>query len=122
MFLSSDSRKLFSAILWLVFVSYLFCLPGSAIPKVDWLSHIWFDKWVHFGIFTGIVLLWGRAFQIENRYGLLILLILAWLYGLLVEVVQDRFVPNRSFDWGDWVADIAGSLAGLWLWLMLIKK
>jgi VanZ family protein len=121
MVLSPNFRKLFTAILWLVFVSYLFCLPGAAIPTVDWMSRIWFDKWVHFGFFTGIVFLWSRALQVENRNSLLILLILVWSYGLLVEVVQDRFISNRSFDWGDWLADFVGSLAGLWIWLRYIK-
>jgi VanZ family protein len=115
-------RKLFSAILWLIFVSYLFCLPGAAIPKIDWMSHIGFDKWVHIGIFTGIAFLWSRALELRNYKSLLFLIIVVLLYGLLVEVVQDRFISNRSFDWGDWLADFIGSIAGIGLWLRYTKR
>jgi VanZ family protein len=44
-------------------------------------------------------------------------------YGILVEVIQDQLVTNRSFDLTDWAADIIGSVAGtgMWLW-RYVKK
>jgi VanZ family protein len=122
MLLSSSHRKLFSAIFWLVFVSYLFCLPGAAFPKADWMSRIGFDKWIHIGIFTGLAFLWSRALHLVNRKSLILLLLMILMYGLLVEVVQDRWIPYRSFDWYDWLADFGGSILGLGIWLRYIKK
>jgi uncharacterized protein YfiM (DUF2279 family) len=43
------------------------------------------------------------------------------IYGLLIEIIQDQYITNRSFDWGDWFADMAGSITGILLW-RYIKK
>ena len=111
------------AIFYLLSISFLFCLPGSAIPKNDWMSKIWFDKWVHIGFFIALVLLWSWALGLYRKKTLFILLLLAALYGLGVEIVQDQFVPNRAIDAGDWIADVVGSTLGIWLWIRTyIKK
>jgi len=34
-------------------------------------------------------------------------------YGIVMEFIQKYFIPNRSFDIGDIIADAAGSLLGL---------
>ena len=116
------NRKLLLAVSVLIFFSFLFCLPGSAIPKDDWLDAIWADKWVHIGIFTVLIFLWCRALEITALNVFVGVIIVAVLYGLMVEIVQDRFIPNRSFDLTDLVADFIGSLIGLWLWIRYIKK
>jgi amino acid permease len=109
------NNKLLLAIGALIFFSILFCLPGSSIPKDDWLDRIWADKWVHIAIFTVLVFLWCRALEITLFRVLVIVVIIAMLYGFFVEIIQDRFIPNRSFDYGDLVADFIGSMAGVWL-------
>ena len=35
------------------------------------------------------------------------------VYGVIMEYVQKYFIPNRSFDIGDILADAIGSIAGL---------
>ena len=87
------------------------------------MSKIWFDKWVHIGFFIALVLLWSWALGLYRKKTLFILLLLAALYGLGVEIVQDQFVPNRAIDAGDWIADVVGSTLGIWLWIRTyIKK
>jgi VanZ like family len=122
MTLTSNYVKFLLAILWLIFVTYLFCLPGAALPKADWMSRIWFDKWVHIGVFIGLVFLWSRALQLVTRKSLLLLILIAVVYGFVIEIVQDRFIPNRSFDWSDLLADFVGCMIGLRVWLRGIKK
>jgi VanZ family protein len=113
--------RLTAAVLYFFFISVLFCLPGSVFPNENWLSKIYFDKWVHVGFFAMLLLLWSWALM-PGRKGVLWLLLSAVAYGLLVEVVQDQFVPNRALDLGDLAADIAGSLFGLWFWSRYIKN
>ena len=103
------------AMVWLVVISVLFFLPGSALPKEDWLNKIYFDKWVHFGFFAVLVFLWRFYFPANRRYPG-ILLFLAFIYGLSVEVIQHFFVENRSFDTGDLLADMLGGVLGIRLW------
>jgi VanZ family protein len=118
-----QKNSLLIAILWFLFISILFCLPGSALPKASWLDKIYFDKWVHVGLFFVLLWLWLWALKIKGVTNALILLcFFAIAYGITVEFVQDRFVPNRSFDLGDWAADIAGVVLGSFLRLKYIQK
>lgn len=112
----SKNLRLALAVLYVVFISVLFVLPGSAFPKDDWLAKIWFDKWVHIGLFLGGAVAWSWALELFEVKYLGVLFIVLALYGIGVEIVQDRVVPNRSFDIGDWIADMVGSALGLWFW------
>lgn len=100
---------------WFLFISFLFFLPGSALPSNDWLSKINFDKFVHIGFFALLLFLWIWALAIKNKKALVILTFLAIIYGLVIEVCQDKFVANRSFDSGDILADFVGSIIGSWV-------
>ena len=110
------SRNLLLPLAALIFFTILFCLPGSAFPKEDWLSEVYFDKWVHIGIFTVLLFLWSRAFQINRVVFSIVLILLAIIYGFLIEFIQDQFVTNRSWDLGDVIADFVGSIAGALAW------
>lgn len=115
------------AIGWLVLVTFLLVLPGSAFPKETWLSKIQFDKIVHTGVFAVMVWLFCRAFfqkgVQKKKLGVLfvIVTIAACCYGLLMEFVQKHFIPNRSFDEGDLIADTIGAVLGYFFshWLYL---
>ena len=106
-------------ILWLIISTLLLTIPGKAFPKENWLEKIWFDKWVHIGMFAVMVLLWCWATQRmklnkEKLKKAFILIALLWLaYGIGMEFVQKHLVTNRSFDSGDIIADGVGCLAGL---------
>ena len=106
-------------ICFLIISTILLTLPGSAFPTENWLDKIWFDKWVHILLFGLLVFLfcWGvqRKYNSEKRNNIFILIAIAGaVYGILMEYVQRDFIPNRSFDTGDIIADIIGCLAGWW--------
>ena len=110
------------AIGWLIMISILFFLPGSALPKENWFDKIYIDKWVHVGLFAVLIFLWRSSFNWDiNSYNLLLLLA-AVLYGFLVEVVQLNWIPNRSFDMYDVLSDASGSIVGLLVWLGVYRK
>jgi len=44
------------------------------------------------------------------------------LYGIVMELIQRYFIPNRSFDNGDIIADGVGSAAGLFYSLRRFVK
>lgn len=107
--------SLFPPVLFFLICTLLLCLPGSAFPTENWLDKIWFDKWVHIGLFTVLTVLWcwwRSARPPGARKDFLIITVLAILYGIIMEFVQRHLIPNRSFDTGDIIADAAGSLAG----------
>ena len=119
----SRNLRLTLAVLYFLFISFLFVLPGSAFPKDDWLHKIWFDKWVHIGLFAGLALAWSWALGLDHKRNLYIVFGVLAIYGMVVEGVQHFFVANRSYDIGDWIADLVGSVLGLWFWYRrYIKK
>ena len=110
------------AISWIIIITTLFFLPGSTLPKEDWLSKIYFDKWVHIGLFAILIFLWRSAFEWKIANYNITLLLLAFLYGLAVEIIQQQWIPNRSFDVYDILSDLTGSILGLIVWLRVSKK
>ena len=106
-------------ILWLIISTVLLTIPGKAFPKENWLEKIWFDKWVHIGMFTIMVFLWCWAmlrmdFDKAKLKRVFIFIALLWLvYGTGMEFVQKYCVANRSFDIGDIIADGVGCAVGL---------
>lgn len=108
----------YPAFAWLLFTTILLVLPGSAFPEETWLSKIQFDKIVHIGLFAVMVWLFCRGHYQSGKprrtlHWLFInVAVNAVLYGITMEFVQKYFIPNRSFDSGDIVADVAGALIG----------
>ncbi len=101
---------------WIIICTILLTLPGSSFPKEDWLDKIWFDKWVHIGLFAAIVVTWcWGVFKSgsENPARLYLqITMLASIYGIAMEYVQKYLVVNRSFDGADIIADAAGAYIG----------
>lgn len=104
------------AFAWSLMVTLLLCIPGQEFPKITWLGKIWFDKWVHIILFLALVIFWCRAFskkdpgKLKSIFGSVALLSI--LYGIMMEFVQHFFIPFRSFEFLDIVADSLGSFTG----------
>lgn len=113
MHLSRRSR-IFILVIYFIVINILFTLPGTAFPTDDWMNRIWFDKWVHIGIFFGLTVLLAYAFRQPSGKHWAFIIQGASLYGLAIEIIQDRFIANRGFDPWDWVADVIGILLGTW--------
>jgi len=107
-------------------VTILLSLPGSVLPKEDWLDKIWFDKWVHiflFGMLAYLFCFGLKSFSGDKIRLYLSVGIACLLYGIIMEFVQKYFIPNRSFDIGDILADGVGSgIGALIASRMYIKK
>jgi VanZ family protein len=119
----SSKQRQSVLVLYFLLTCVLFCLPGSAFPKETWLDKIGFDKWVHIGLFLSLTHISCWALQVTVKKTLIKIFLFAVVYGIVVELVQDQFIPNRSMDLGDWAADIIGGFIGVWFWnLRYIKK
>ena len=112
-------RKFLPSIAWFFIVLVLTCLPGKDIPKIGWLDTIYFDKWVHAGLFAGITFLfcwpfYKSGFSNEKRINYFIkIAISASIWGLTIEFIQRFYIAGRSFDLLDWAADSLGALIAL---------
>jgi VanZ family protein len=101
---------------WAAVIFTLSSFPGSAYPATDVPGA---DKLVHLALYSALGALCARALllrapQAEGRERRLLLLgavAMAAVYGVTDEIHQ-LFVPARSADWHDAVADAVGALLG----------
>lgn len=117
------------AIAWFIIASILFFLPGKDIPEVSFLDLIYFDKWVHVGLFAGLVFLSALPYIKAGKCttNLLIKISIIFIaYGICVEFIQKYLNEGRSFDYTDMIADavgcIAGSLFSKWIVRRIAEK
>jgi VanZ family protein len=106
-------------ICWFIISTILLTLPGSAFPQENWLGKIWFDKWVHIGMFA--IMVWLGCWATHKKYPdtRKLRTVFMWiglaslLYGIGMEFIQKYCITNRSFDEGDIVADTIGCTVGV---------
>lgn len=106
------------ATLWTLLVLFLCFLPGEDLPEVD-IPLI--DKWTHIVLFGVFAFLWLCAGNTRNLKYMLAILTISVYTGWLVEFVQGHYVPNRSQDVMDILADILGAVLGTGLFAILYK-
>ena len=117
------------AFLYFLITLWLLTLPGSAIPHVEWFDTLQVDKWVHISLFFALCYLFMLPiFQSSESISgkiktFVIITILAIGYGISIEFIQRDYIPKRSFDMWDIVADTIGSvLAFIWFKRKVTKK
>ena len=121
--------KFLPGIAWFFIVLVLTCLPGDDLPEVNnWFKEYHIDKLVHAGMFTLLAYLFiyplaqrGIAAAQKKNYFIKIVLAVT-LWGLTTELIQKYFIPGRSFDWFDWLADGAGAFIALWVGIRQFLK
>ncbi len=115
-------------IAWFFLIIFLTCLPGKDLPTIGWLEGIFFDKWVHIGLFGLLTFLFSYPifntdWTVKGKiYYCLLIAILSSLWGLGIEFIQKYYVTGRSFDLFDWAADSVGALIAFWICSLKIKK
>lgn len=125
----SSVIRFIPGIAWFFLILVLICLPGSDIPPVEnWLNYIYFDKWVHTGLFAGLTFLFIYPLSKMNladafkKNTAIKIALAAWVWALTTEFIQKYFIPDRSFDLYDWAADSFGILiAFTWCWKKYLK-
>ncbi len=122
-------KKFLPGIAWFFLVLILICLPGDDLPKVgDWMSAIYFDKWVHVGMFSVLAFLFMIPFCKSdmtriNKWSFIIKIAISIsIWGLTTEFIQKFFIPGRSFDLLDWAADSVGVVLAVFVCRKLYLK
>jgi VanZ family protein len=107
--------KLIAPLAWTIFMQVLFCLPGSSLPDESSFHIPNLDKYVHVFLFATFVSLWCYYFYRRGKSPktLKLVFFVVWLIaafnGIIIEFIQLNFIPGRSFDKGDIIADMIGA-------------
>jgi hypothetical protein len=92
-------------------------LPPSEIPTFgNWLQKIYFDKWVHLGLFA--VLAFSFIYPVTKlplsqkvkKKTVFKIAVGTCIWGLVTELIQKYLISERSFDLLDWGADCLGAI------------
>jgi len=112
-------------IIWFIIANILFFLPGQDLPGPKFLELIYFDKWVHIGLFAGLTFLTAYPFvkaQRSTKSMLIKIAIIFTIYGVTVEFIQKYFISDRSFDITDMIADAVGCCLGYAITIWFMQK
>ncbi|MEP6465434.1 MAG: VanZ family protein [Parafilimonas sp.] len=113
------------AIIWFIIANILFLMPGNDVPVVSFLDEIYFDKWVHAGLFCGLTFLTAYPFLKAGNFSkkMLIIISIAYaLYGVAIEFMQKYIAIQRDFDVHDMLADAVGCAIGYFACIWLIGR
>lgn len=118
------SRKLIVPLGWTLFTQIMVSIPGKFLtgPGLFNIPHL--DKIAHVILFGGLGLFWNLYFyyrRANTKYTALIIFLFLAAYGVAIEYYQINFIPNRSFDWGDVVADVCGAVCGYFATILVLR-
>ncbi len=121
MFLKKYYKSLFSLLL-----IFIFCfLPGKTADRVQFINIPNFDKFAHFGMFFLFSFFLSRDLKnnlsLQKKQILFIVISLSLIIGGSIEIIQHFLIPERSGDWYDVSADLAGSLSLVILFILIRK-
>lgn len=116
-------------ILFFLISLLLLTLPGDAMPSVGWFNFPQRDKLIHFCLFFMLCTLFALPVKYRTSSKQVGIVWLAFVcltgigYGIAIEFVQKWWVPNRSFEALDIVADATGVAGAFgYSYLRFIKK
>ena len=121
-----EKRKVYLIYVPLV-LYWILLFTATSLPAAHVPSFAVTDKIKHFSAFFGLsillslTILYQHKVLLFKKYFLSIAVIISSFYGLLDEIHQS-FVPGRSSEFLDWVADSLGAAAGVLLVYYLLKK
>jgi VanZ family protein len=107
------------AIVYTLLITIAFLSPSSGMPRVFFkIPYLPFDKLVHFVLHSILSFVWLTFIwkQVKNKLkskNILFILLACIGYGIIIEILQDKFVPSRQADWQDVIANVLGTLGGM---------
>ena len=114
-------RKNIYSILVALLLLYLSLTNSEKFQKIPLGNIPYVDKLVHFGMYflmMSVIILEHRR-SIRNSRILFLFALIPLAYGILMEILQATVTITRTGDFYDALADAAGILASVILWLLI---
>lgn len=109
-------------LIWYALIMYASLTPSDRLPTFKFFPH--FDKVVHFGIYSGLVILLIAAFLSKGRYNRSYAFagIVSLLSGIIFEIAQLFLTTTRAGTFSDVVANSLGVLFGILFYHLVIRN
>ena len=112
-------------LLWVVLISVLSLMPsGSFNESIFLFKHQ--DKVIHFVFYFIYALLFHRFLfkVIECRLATMALIsgVVPVVFSGIIEITQEYLISNRHADFFDFIFNIAGAVAGVYLYQLVIRQ
>lgn len=100
--------------LWAAFILLLTSIPGSDLPHVSFMSFRDSDKLVHGTMYAIFAFLAVRSLLRAGRPPIqaVLVVVLGIAFFAALDEWHQQFIPGRSMDVFDWLADISGATIG----------
>lgn len=102
-------------------ILYLSLTPPQTFVKSGFFDIPHLDKFVHFGLYfvlMAVIILEHRR-SLTNTRLLLLVALIPFFFGIAIELMQSEFTKNRKGELLDMIADTAGVVSALLLWLFI---
>jgi len=111
-----------TSIIWALILGILMLLPQDQIPDSQLLSY---DKLAHIAVFAVLSFLISITYLDKEKRSTtktaFRALTISLVYSSLLECCQ-YFVPGRSLDWYDFLANYTGGLVGVIIFSIFIRQ
>ncbi len=111
-----ERKYLFIAILWTFAITYLSLVSIDTASAGTLLPIPNKDKIVHFLFYFFFVYFWSKAFKKSDK--IIYILIIAVIYGIIIEVFQGLFTVNRHAD----ILDVLANTCGAVVAMLILKR
>ena len=114
-------KKNFLSIIVAIIIMYLSLASSDTFDKVALIDIPFLDKFVHFGMYFGLmsVILFENRSTLKNKGQIFLIALVPFCYGILMELLQFAFTISRAGSLYDVIFNSIGILFSLLLWLWL---
>jgi len=103
---------------WAFLIAVLSLLPESEVDKVWFDFFIPLDKMAHFvmySVLTFFALIYVKTLNLPFKTWSLIIVCSVFIYGIVIEFLQELDFIGRNASFNDVLADLSGVIAGILL-------
>ena len=106
---------------WLAIICYGLYLPAGQLPKNAFLNIPYFDKIVHFILFFVFCLLLFKPLKYLKTNYIILSPVSSLILAAFIELTQQWLSRSRHSNISDFIANVAGIIAALFIYLFIIS-
>jgi len=119
-------RSFWKSILWAIIIFLLCSIPGKNLDKANIFDLLYLDKLVHVFLYFILTILLIPGFKkfvnfLYARSSLVYSLVISVFYGMIIEIFQLYVFHDRSAEFMDIVANLAGALIATFYYALFTK-